>query len=219
MPFRCSVRRTVTWDGSTRMVARVAARFDLTPKRLAGDTAYGSGETLRNLTDRGIEPHIPVIDHSSQSGGRFTRADFAFDRERDLYICPSGKLLTSTGKLDQGRILPYRASASDCGRCLLKPRYTTAVARKVSRDIDEPVGDRIRALPKTEVFQTSRRKRKKVEMAFARLKRILKLVRLRLRGLSGARDEVLLAATAQNRRKLAKYAGPAPPGATAYCTA
>ena len=45
---------------------------------------------------------------------------------------------------------------------------------------------------------------KKVEMLFAHLKRILRLDRLRLRGPTGARDEFLLAATAQNLRKLAK---------------
>ncbi len=77
--------------------------------------------------------------------------------------------------------------------------------RKVTRDIDEEVRERVRALANTEAFQQSRRERKKVEMLFAHMKRILKLDRLRLRGLSGARDEVLLVATAQNLRKLAKY--------------
>ena len=52
--------------------------------------------------------------------------------------------------------------------------------------------------------RVARRLREKVEMLFAHLKRILKLDRLRLRGPNGARDEFLLAATAQNLRKLAK---------------
>jgi hypothetical protein len=71
----------------------------------------------------------------------------------------------------------------------------------------------------TEAFQQSRRERKKVEMLFAHMKRILKLDRLRLRGLSGARDEVLLVATAQNLRKLAKYVERPPPGAPIACVA
>jgi hypothetical protein len=54
------------------------------------------------------------------------------------------------------------------------------------------------------IYATSRRERKKVEMLFAHLERILKLDRLRLRGPCGARDEFLLAATAQSLRKLAK---------------
>jgi hypothetical protein len=92
----------------------------------------------------------------------------------------------------------------DCRRCELKPHCTTANARKVSRDIDEDVRDHVRALANTEAFQQSRRERKKVEMRFAHMKRILRLDRLRLRGLSGVRDEVLLTATAQNLRRAAK---------------
>lgn len=61
-----------------------------------------------------------------------------------------------------------------------------------------------RDLATTDAYVTSRRQRKKVEMLFAHLKRILKLDRLRLRGPNGAKDEFLLAATAQNLRKMAK---------------
>jgi Transposase DDE domain len=61
-----------------------------------------------------------------------------------------------------------------------------------------------RDIAKTEAYSTSRCQRKKVEMLFAHLKRILKLDRPRLRGPNGARDEFHLAATAQNLRKLAK---------------
>ena len=95
----------------------------------------------------------------------------------------------------------------------------TGPVRKVTRDIDEAGRDRVRALANTEAFQQSRRERKKVEMLFAHMKRILKLDRLRLRGLSGARDEVLLVATAQNLRKLAKYVERPPPGAPLACVA
>ena len=69
----------------------------------------------------------------------------------------------------------------------------------------------MRALAGSAVFEQSRQERKKVEMAFAHMKRILKLDRLRLRGLTGAKFEVLLAATALNLRKLARHAGRAPP--------
>ena len=87
--------------------------------------------------------------------------------------------------------------------------------RKLKRDIDEELRDRVRALANTEASQQSRRERKKIEMMFAHMKHILKLDRLRLRGLSGGRDEVLLVATAQNLRKLAKYVGRSPPMAPA----
>jgi hypothetical protein len=189
---------------SQTMVERVERRFDLRPQRLAGDTVYGVGRLLKWLMDRTITPHVPVWDKSARTDGRFSRADFVFDRKRNVYVCPAGKLLTHSGFIDQGRILPYRASRHDCMRCELKPRCTTATARKVSRDIDEDVREHVRVLVNTEAFQQSRRERKKVEMRFAHMKHIFKLDRLRLRGLSGAKDEVLLTATAQNLRRLAK---------------
>jgi IS5 family transposase len=94
----------------------------------------------------------------------------------------------------------------------LKPKCTTAVVRKVTRDIDEEVRDRVRALANTDTFHQSRRERKKIEMRFAHMKRIFRLDRLRLRGLSGAKDEVLLTATAQNLKRLVKFLCRPPPG-------
>ncbi len=71
------------------------------------------------------------------------------------------------------------------------------------RSVYEGARDLARDIARTDVYKTSRCQRKKVEMLFAHLKRILKLDRLRLRGPNGARDEFHLAATAQNLRKLA----------------
>ena len=102
-------------------------------------------------------------------------------------------------------MLRYRASKFDCDACALKPRCCpNTPARKVTRSIHEGARDMARDIAKTDAYVTSRRQRKKVEMLFAHLKRILRLDRLRLRGPNGARDEFLLAATAQNLRKLAK---------------
>ena len=194
------------------MVARVKERFDLKPKRLAADTAYGSAKTLKALMDHGIEPHIPVWDKSKRTDGTYSRADFRYDTDRDVYTCPGGKLLQTTGKVHDGKTLIYRASTRDCGPCPLKERCCpSAPQRKVPRDVNESVRDYVRALADTPAFKRSRDERKKVEMAFAHMKRILKLDRFRLRGLSGVRDEVLLTATAQNLRKLARYVCRPPP--------
>ena len=193
------------------MVDRIKRRFDLRPQRLAGDSVYGAVRLLKALVDRKITPHVPVWDKSARHDDTFSRADFVFDQERNVYICPGGKELTSTGNIDQGHIVYYRANKNDCSACLLKPRCTTGPMRKVTRDLNEDVRDRVRALAKTEAFRWSRRERKKVEMLFAHMKRILKFDRLRLRGLSGAKDEVLLTATAQNLRRLAKLLCRAPP--------
>jgi transposase len=211
--------RTVEIAITQTMVDRVERRFDLRPQRLAGDTVYGAVRLLKWLVDRNIAPHVPVWDKSARTDGTFSRADFVFDQQRNIYICPGGAQLTSTGNIDQGHTVYYRASKSNCSQCSLKPKCTTATARKITRDLNEDVRDRVRALADTEAFQQSRRERKKVEMRFAHMKRILRLDRFRLRGLSGVRDEVLLTATAQNLRRLAKLLCRAPPPLGIACVA
>jgi Transposase DDE domain len=99
----------------------------------------------------------------------------------------------------------YFARKPDCEACALKSKCCpNGPARRIARSIHEAARDKARAVAKTEAYAVSGRERKKVEMLFAHLKRILRLDRLRLRGPSGAKDEFLLAATAQNLRKLAK---------------
>ena len=208
-----------------RMVERSIEGFDLYPGKLIGDTAYGSAEMLNWLVnEHGIEPHIPVFDKSHRSDGTFSRDDFAYDHKRDCYICPAGKQLRQRQKVyrvprsfvDEDGMMRYHASKLDCAVCSLKPRCCPNVpARKILRSIHEGARDVAREIAKTEAYRTSRCQRKKVEMLFAHLKRILKLDRLRLRGPNGARDEFHLAATAQNLRKLAKLIPmPAPVAAT-----
>jgi transposase len=197
-----------------RMIDRTQERFGLSPERLAADAAYGSAENLAWLVhERGIEPHIPVLDNSKRTDGTFAREDFVYDHTNDTYRCPGGKILqhyrrrftTPRTGVSKDNMLSYRASKHDCERCSLKPRCSpNAPARKLLRSIHEGARDLARDIAKTEAYLTSRRERKKVEMLFAHLKRILKLDRLRLRGPCGARDEFHLAAAAQNLRKLAK---------------
>lgn len=198
------------------MIARAIDRFGLYPERLVADTGYGSAETLGWLVeDQGIEPHIPVIDKSRRRDGTFSREDFTYDLHDDAYLCPAGKRLsryrrpfrTARDGVDPEGMMRYRASKRDCDACPLKPRCTPKeTARKILRSIHEGARDLARDIAKTDAYAVSLRQRKKVEMLFAHLKRILKMDRLRLRGPNGARDEFLLAATAQNLRKLAKLA-------------
>jgi hypothetical protein len=190
------------------MIDRVADCFGLKPKSLAGDTAYGAAPMLAWLVkERGIAPHIPVFDKSRRDDGTFSRADFAYDSEQDSYHCPMGKALTTSGRLHADNAYRYLASTYDCRPCPLKQRCCPKrPQRKITRDVNEDARDVARALYDTPAFDQSRRERKKVEMLFAHLKRILKMGRLRLRGPCGAQDEFLLAATAQNLRKLAKLA-------------
>jgi transposase len=202
------------------MLERTEERFGLKPQRLAADSAYGSAPMLNWLVEeKRIAPHIPVIDKSNREDGTFSRSDFRYDAERNAYHCPAGKTLTTTGTLvNDGATLLYRASKLDCDRCSLKSRCCSKEpARKIPRNVYEHARDVARSLAGTEAFEHSRRDRKRIEMRFAHLKRILRLGRLRLRGPRGAQDEFTLAAIAQNLRRLAKLV--TRPLLTAQCVA
>src|SRR6476660_9506780 len=200
------------------MIERTEECFGIKPERLAADTAYGSAETLNwVVNEKRIAPHIPVVDKSGREDGSLSRGDFTFDKARNVYICPQGKLLHTTGYVHDGTTLLYRARVSDCGPCPLKPRCCPKTPeRKIPRSIHEDARDLARALVGTPAFEQSRRNRKRVEMLFAHLKRILRLGRLRLRGPRGAQDEFTLGAIAQNLRRLAKLVARPPPAAEPY---
>ena len=202
---------------SKTMIERTEACFDIKPERLAADTAYGSGANLNWLVNKKIAPHIPVIDKSKREDGTFSREDFTFDRERDIYTCPADKVLTTTRKIVNDEQLLYRASKRDCDVCPFKLRCCPKEpARKIPRSIYEDARNVARALGKTKAFEQSGRDRKRVEMLFAHLKHILRLGRLRLRGPHGAQDEFTLAAIAQNLRRLANLVARPPPQIAAY---
>jgi hypothetical protein len=105
------------------MLDRTAEQFDLTPSRLVADGGYGSADMVGWLVDeRGIEPHVNLIDKSERTDGTFSRSDFAFDTERDLYVCPGGKELRKCRARS-----PRRARASQrTARSAIAPLSTTA---------------------------------------------------------------------------------------------
>ncbi len=207
-------------DAAETMVERTEERFALKPNHLAGDVAYGTGEMLGWLVEHKIDPHIPVWDKSERDDGTFMRADFSYDKDRDLYICPGGKELRQYRRnftqprsgVTKAKTRIYRASQFDCRDCALKSKCCPGQPmRKVSRDINEAARDVTRALMETKAYRISRAERKKIETLFGEAKSILSMERLRLRGLSGARDEFLLTATVQNLKRLVDRIARPPP--------
>jgi transposase len=208
-----SIRQAEVGAAKT-MIERTEERFGLKPERLAADTAYGAASMLNWLVEeKGIVPHIPVFDRSKRDDGTFSRSDFRYDQTNDVYLCPAGKTLTTTGTLvNGGTTLLYLARKHDCDGCELKSICCPKVPfRRIPRDVHENARDVARSFVDTEAFEQSRRERKKIEMRFAHLKRILRLGRLRLRGPRGAQDEFVLAAIAQNLRRLASLVARPPP--------
>jgi transposase len=207
-----AAHRTEETDATKTMIERVEERFDLKPKCLIGDMAYGSAPMLGWLVDqKQIEPHIPVWDKSVREDGTFSRSEFTFDAEANRYTCPAGKFLKPTWRMKKRNPNMYRASQLDCQICPLKSKCCPKTPhRRIERNPFEPAREVARALGKTLRYRQSRNDRKKVEVLFAHMKRILRVDRLRLRGRSGAHDEFLLTAIAQNLRRLAIRFPPRP---------
>lgn len=207
--------RTEEVDSTKVMIDRVEERFDLKPDRLVGDTAYGVAPMLEwMVNDKQIEPHVPVWDKTERDDGTLSRRDFQWHEADNEYRCPEGHALRSDWRpfknprthITKANTVIYKSRQKDCKGCQMKAQCCPNSAfRKVARSLYEPARDIARAIAQTDAYKQSRKDRKKVEMLFAHMKRILKLDRLRLRGLSGAQDEFLLTATAQNLRRMAKW--------------
>jgi len=193
------------------MIERAEATFSIEPQSLGADKAYGSGEFLAWLLDRDIAPHIRVIDRTRQNAQYFTRDDFVFEPPINAYRCPAGKLLTYRGIGRASRVYTYNASPKDCTECPLKARCTAGRGRRLVVNFDEPSRERAKQLSGTEAYWRSWRERKKVEVLFAELKNVIKLRRFRLRRLWNVAEQTLMAATAQNIRRLIRFfSTPAP---------
>ena len=216
-----TANRTPEVETTKTMINRVEDRFGIKPKRLIGDTAYGTAAMLNWIVEeKQIEPHTPVWQKYDGKDGSFGRADFTWDAGADCYTCPAGKTLQRyrrnfkkqrTG-INKDNNIRYTAIQADCAACEYKPRCCPNVPRrKITRSVYESSREVARAIAQTPAYKKTRRQRKKVEMLFAHMKRILKLDRLRLRGMNGARDEFLLAATTQNLRRMARLLSQPPP--------
>ena len=208
-----SAHRTEENDATKTMIDRVEEQLGIKPAHLIGDTAYGTGPMLDWLVnDKQIEPHIPVWERGRREDGTFSNSDFTWDEEADEYRCPQGRSLRREWRafsnprthITKADTIIYRSRYADCASCPLKSRCCPNTQfRKIARSLYEGARSIARVVATTSRYHQSRRDRKKVEVLFAHMKRILRVDRLRLRGRSGARDEFLLTAIAQNLRRMA----------------
>jgi hypothetical protein len=136
-----------------RMLEQVE-KLGLRPQSLRAHKGYGSGEFLAWLVNRGIQPHIPVIDRRHQTKGYFTQEHFRYEPTENAYYCPEGKPLRYIGpaRASQGNI--YRSTKAQCRGCPQKERCTSSTCRKVLVSWYEPEREIVRSLvgtPRTSV--------------------------------------------------------------------
>ncbi len=190
---------------AARRMLQQVEKLGLHPECLGGDKAYGSGEFLAWLLARNIQPHIPVIDRRHQTHGRFTRDQFRYEPSENTYYCPQGQPLRYSRLRRRGQGYIYCSTAAQCRGCPEKQRCTSAPFRNLVVHWYEPARNVVRALAGTAAYVRSQRARGKIETLFSELKQRLGLRRVRLRRLWNVAEQFLLAATAQNLKRLVRF--------------
>ena len=187
-----------------RMLGRME-KLGLHPHSVGADKAYGSGEFLAWLLARDIQPHIPVIDRRHQTRGRFTRDAFRYEPQENAYYCPEGKPLHYRGQRRSSQGYLYRSTEAQCQACPQKKFCTQGPYRRLFVHWQEPARQIVRALAGTPAYKQSQRRRYRIEALFAELKQWMCLRRVRLRRTWNVAEQFLLAATAQNLKRLVRF--------------
>ena len=120
-------------EATKTMIDRTDKRFELKPKRLAADTAYGTGKFLGWLVGAGSRRIFRSGTKALERTALFSRSDFRWDKRRGVYICPNNKVLHTSGTVHEGRTLLYRASKLDCDVCALKASAAPSNSQRKSR--------------------------------------------------------------------------------------
>ena len=196
---------------AARKMVEQIQKLGVKPETLGADKAYGSGEFLAWLLERGVQPHIAVIDRRHQTDGRFTRDQFRYEATENAYYCPEGKVLSFRGRRRESQGYLYRSTESQCQGCPQKKRCTSGPYRRLFVHEQESIRQAVRALVGTPAYERSRRARYKIEALFAELKQRMRLGRVRLRRLWNVSEQFLLAATAQNLKRLVRFFTQRPP--------
>ncbi len=187
---------------------RVRFRWKLRTQQVTGDTTYGTVENIVGVEDEGIKAYVPLPE-TDKNSPLFPRRDFAWDEEREAYVCPRGELLRFSNRVYSKEITIYRAKGRICNACPLKPKCTTSSnGRSISRSFHEEYLDRIRGYHETEAYEKAIRKRSVwVEPLFGEGKQWHGLGRFRLRCLRRVNTEALLIAAGQNLKRLLSWRG------------
>ena len=194
---------------------RTAFRWKIWPHHVTGDGKYGTIENIAAVEGAGIRAYLGL----HEAGGRvgfFRKSAFAYDAQKDLYICPAGETLRALGDpqdiRNRGKVVTYRARASACAACSLKPQCTTNKnGRSIRRGPGDKYIDLLRIYMETEPYQKAIRKRKVwIEPLFAEGKLWHRMRRFRTRTLEKVNTEALMIATGQNVKRLLSFGGPAP---------
>lgn len=192
-------------DHAVAVIDDVVANLDSVPEAVCGDAAYASGENCQKLSDRGIRLVSPPPKVKSPGGGKYyTTEDFAYDDQRDVFICPAGSTLTYVGRVkNRPKQRRYAGLRSVCRHCPLKDHCTKSSRRQLKVSANHAALIRLRADSKTESFKQIYQSRAPViEGIFGEAKEWHGLRRAWRRGLRKMMVQCLLIATVINFKRL-----------------
>jgi transposase len=185
---------------------RSAFRWKLRPRQITGDTAYGTTENIAAIERAGIRAFVPLTG-AGKARPYFSKEEFAYDPERDLYRCPAGEILApKTFRTARNQVI-YKTEPGTCDSCSMRSRCTdNKTGRQVLRHRDERYVDRVKSYRGTFPYEKALRKRRVwVEPLFGEAKDWHGLRRFRLRRLEKVNAEALLVAAGQNVKRLLTF--------------
>ena len=193
------------------MLWRTVFRWKSRPRRVTGDSAYGTVENTTAIERAGIRAYV-ALKGAGQGRPFFGKDEFAYDPGRDLYRCPAGELLVPRMRNVARSLIGYRARAGTCERCPLRSDCTTSkLGRQILRHFDEEYVDRVKAYRGTFPYEKALRKRRVwVEPLFAEAKDWHGMRRFRLRRLEKVNTEALMIAAGQNVKRLLAFGNRGP---------
>jgi hypothetical protein len=143
------------------MATQAKAALEVKQLTILADRGYYDGEEIKTCLEAGITPNIAKpITSVNQNRGRYTKQDFCYDSERDVYHCPAGKELEFRfDTVELGRHIRYYKTSA-CRDCPLKDRCTqNAEGRRLTRWVDEhlleEMAQRLKAHPEYRMERSS----------------------------------------------------------------
>jgi len=183
---------------------RQAERFGFDIKHVGADAGYYTAAICKGLSDRNIYGAMPYVRPMGQPG-MFKKRDFVYDEYFDCYLCPEGQVLNYSTTNREG-FHEYKSNSSVCSQCpqlnecTRSRNHVKVITRHVWEAHKENVDDQ-RLTPKGK--RIYKRRKETVERSFADAKELHGHRYARLRGIAKVQEQCLMAACAQNIKKIA----------------
>ena len=206
------VAHDVIQSGSDRaslaqMADKAKKALDVDELDVIADRGYFSAEQIKNCADANIIPTLPKPQTSAnRKKGMFVKADFRYDQQEDVYVCPAGERLIWRYVTEEAGLVVSRYWADGCGTCALKDQCTTGTERRISRWEHEHLVEAMqRRLDKNP--EAMRQRRETVEHPFGTIKMRMGATHFLMKRIKNVKTEMALSVLAYNLTRVVNIIG------------